>query len=412
MKLPITFADIEAAQRVIAGQALRTPSLYSPRLSALTGAELCIKYENLQATGSFKERGAFNKLSSLGAAERKCGVVAMSAGNHAQAVAYHAKRLGIAATIVMPEPTPFVKIAATEAHGARVVLFGETIAEAETRAMQFVSDDGLVLVHPYDDPKVIAGQGTIGVELLEDDPELDVVVVPIGGGGLISGIATALKAMKPKIEVLGVEAALFPSMWNALHGGQRPCAGTTIAEGIAVKNVGKLTLPIVKDLVSDIVLAGEAQLERAVNAFLTLQKTMAEGAGAAGLAAVLAEPDRFRGRRVGLVVCGGNIDPRVAASIMVRELERDDRIVSYRISIQDRPGTLGAIATLLGKLGANILEVHHRRLFLDMPARGARLDVTVETRDRSHAESIERKLALEGYTVERIDTGTGGFEPV
>jgi threonine dehydratase len=412
MKLPITFADIEAAQRVIAGQALRTPSLYSPRLSALTGAELCIKYENLQATGSFKERGAFNKLSSLGAAERKRGVVAMSAGNHAQAVAYHAKRLGIAATIVMPEPTPFVKIAATEAHGARVVLFGETIAEAETRAMQFVSDDGLVLVHPYDDPKVIAGQGTIGVELLEDDPELDVVVVPIGGGGLISGIATALKAMKPKIEVLGVEAALFPSMWNALHGGQRPCAGTTIAEGIAVKNVGKLTLPIVKDLVSDIVLAGEAQLERAVNAFLTLQKTMAEGAGAAGLAAVLAEPDRFRGRRVGLVVCGGNIDPRVAASIMVRELERDDRIVSYRISIQDRPGTLGAIATLLGKLGANILEVHHRRLFLDMPARGARLDVTVETRDRSHAESIERKLALEGYTVERIDTGTGGFEPV
>jgi threonine dehydratase len=412
MKSQVTLADIEAAGRAIAGQVLRTPSLYSPRLSALTGVELCIKYENLQATGSFKERGAFNKLSSLDAAERKRGVVAMSAGNHAQAVAYHAKRLGIAATIVMPEPTPFVKIAATEAHGARAVLFGETIAEAETRAMQFVSNDGLVLVHPYDDPKVIAGQGTIGVELLEDDPELDVVVIPIGGGGLISGVATAVKAMKPKIEVLGVEAALFPSMWNALHGGQQPCAGTTIAEGIAVKNVGKLTLPIVKDLVSDIVLAGEAQLERAVNAFLTLQKTMAEGAGAAGLAAILAEPDRFRGRRVGLVVCGGNIDPRVAASIMVRELERDDRIVSYRISIQDRPGTLGAIATLLGKLGANILEVHHRRLFLDMPARGARLDVTVETRDRSHAEAIERKLALEGYSVERIDTGAGGFEPV
>jgi threonine dehydratase len=408
----VTLADIQAAQRVIAGQALRTPSLYSPRLSALTGAELCIKYENLQATGSFKERGAINKLASLTAAERKRGVVAMSAGNHAQAVAYHAKRLGIAATIVMPEPTPFVKIAATEEHGARVVLFGETIAEAETRAMQIVSDDGLVLVHPYDDAKVIAGQGTIGVELLEDDPEIEVVVIPIGGGGLISGIATALKSLKPKIEVLGVEAALFPSMWNALHGEQRPCAGATIAEGIAVKNVGKLTFPIVKSLVSDIVLADEAHLERAVNAFLTLQKTMAEGAGAAGLAAILAEPDRFRGRRVGVVVCGGNIDPRVAASIMVRELERDDRIVSYRISIQDRPGTLGAIASLLGKLGANILQVDHRRLFLDMPARGARLDVTVETRDRGHAEAIERKLASEGYSVERIDTGAGGFEPV
>jgi threonine dehydratase len=408
----VTLADIQTARRVIAGQVLRTPSLHSPRLSALTGARLCIKYENLQATGSFKERGAVNKLSSLSDAERKRGVVAMSAGNHAQAVAYHAKRLGIASTIVMPEPTPFVKVAATEAHGARVVLHGETIAEAETRAMHFVADDGLVLVHPYDDVKTIAGQGTIGLELLEDDPDLDVLVIPIGGGGLISGIAAATKAIKPSIEVIGVEAALFPSMWNALHGERRACAGNTIAEGIAVKNVGKLTLPIVKEFVAEVILAEEAHLERAVNAFLTLQKTMAEGAGAAGLAAVLAQPERFRGRRVGLVVCGGNIDPRVAASIMVRELERDDRIVSYRISIQDRPGTLGAIATLLGRLGGNILEVHHRRLFLDMPARGARLDVTVETRDRAHAEAIERTLQSEGYSVQRIDTGTGGFEPV
>jgi threonine dehydratase len=408
----VTLADIQAAQRTIAGQVLRTPSLYSPRLSALTGAELCIKYENLQATGSFKERGALNKLSSLSEAERKRGVVAMSAGNHAQALAYHAKRLGIAATIVMPEPTPFVKVAATEAYGARVALFGETIAEAETRAMQFMADDGLVLVHPYDDAQVIAGQGTIGIELLDDDTALDVVVVPIGGGGLISGIATALKAVKPAIEVIGVEASLYPSTWNALRGEDRPCAGSTIAEGIAVKTVGSLTLPIIKKLVTDVVLVTEAHLERAVNAFLTLQKTMAEGAGAAGLAAVLADPDRFRGRRVDLIVCGGNIDPRVAASIMVRELERDDRIVSYRIAIQDRPGTLGAIATLLGKLGANILEVHHRRLFLDMPARGARLDVTVETRDRKHAESIEQKLVSEGYSVQRIDTGAGGFEPI
>src|SRR5690606_14604969 len=236
--------------------------------------------------------------------------------------------------------------------------------------------------------------------------------VPIGGGGLIAGIAIAAKAIKPRIEIIGVEAALYPSMWNAFYGKERPCAGVTIAEGIAVKNIGKLTLPTVKGLVSDILLAEEVQLERAVNAFLTLQKTMAEGAGAAGLAAMLTDPARFKGRKVGLVLCGGNIDPRVAASIMVRELERDDRIVSYRISIQDRPGTLGAIATLLGKLGANILEVHHRRLFLDMPARGARLDVTVEARDRAHAESIERALAAEGYAVERIDTGAGGFETV
>jgi len=410
--MAITLADIEAARRVVAGHILRTPCLPSPRLSALTGADICVKYENLQATGSFKERGALNKLASLSDAEKKRGVVAMSAGNHAQAVAYHATRLGVASTIVMPQPTPFVKVAATEAHGARVVLHGETVADAEERAMRFVADDGLVLVHPYDDEKVITGQGTIGLELLEDVPDLDILVVPIGGGGLISGIATAAKALKPAIEIIGVEAALYPSMANAVDGGKRPVGGTTIAEGIAVKNVGKLTLPIVKQLVADIALVDEAALERAVNAFLTLQKTMAEGAGAAGLAAVLSEPARFKGRRVGLVLCGGNIDPRVAASIMVRELERDDRIVSYRISIQDRPGTLGLISSLLGRLGANILEVHHRRLFLDMPARGARLDVTVETRDRAHALSVEQALKADGYAVERIDTGAGGFEPV
>lgn len=406
----VTLADIEAAQRVIAGHVLRTPALASPRLSALTGADVCVKYENLQATGSFKERGAINRLASLSEAERKRGVVAMSAGNHAQAVAYHAGRMGIASTIVMPEPTPYVKVAATEAHGAHVVLHGETISDAESRAMRFVEEDGLVLVHPYDDAKVIAGQGTIALEFLEDHPGLETLVVPIGGGGLISGIAIAAKAIKPGIEIIGVEAALYPSMWNAFYGKERPCAGVTIAEGIAVKNIGKLALPIVRELVSDILLAEEVQLERAVNNFLTLQKTMAEGAGAAGLAAMLADPARFKGRKVGLVLCGGNIDPRVAASIMVRELERDDRIVSYRISIQDRPGTLGTISTLLGKLGANILEVHHRRLFLDMPARGARLDVTVETRDRAHAEAIERALMDEGYAVERIDTGAGGFE--
>jgi threonine dehydratase len=408
----VTLADIEAARRVLTGQILRTPTLPSPQLSVLTGAQIFVKYENLQATGSFKDRGALNKLASLSDAEKKRGVIAMSAGNHAQAVAYHANRLGLRSTIVMPETTPFVKVAATEAHGARCLLEGETIAEAETRAKEIAEREGLCFVHPYDDAKVIAGQGTIAMEFLENIFDLDALVIPIGGGGLISGIAIAAKAARPKLEILGVECALYPSMWNALHGERRPCGGTTIAEGIAVKNVGRLTLPIVQELVADVLLVEEAQLERAVNAFLTLQKTMAEGAGAAGLAAVLAEPERFRGRRVGLLVSGGNIDPRVAASIMVRELEREFRIVSYRIAIQDRPGTLGEIATLLGRLGANILEVDHRRLLLDMPAKGARLDITVETRDRAHAEAIEQTLKAEGFAVARIDTGAGGFEPV
>ena len=374
--MPVTLADIRDARQVLAGNVLRTPCLLSPRLSALTGADICVKYENLQATGSFKERGAINKLASLTDAERKRGVVAMSAGNHAQAVAYRAARMNIEATIVMPKPTPYVKVAATEAHGARVVLHGETVSEAEDRALRFVADDGFVLIHPYDDPKVIAGQGTIGLELVEDAPDLDIVVVPIGGGGLIAGIATAAKAIKPDIEIIGVEAELYPSMANAVSGRDRPIGGPTIAEGIAVKNVGKLTLPVVKELVSDILLADEAALERAINAFLTLQKSMAEGAGAAGLAAVLAEPDRFRGKRVGIVLCGGNIDPRVAASIMVRELERDDRIVSYRIAIQDRPGTLGIVSSVLGKLGANILEVRHDREGIGVVTRDDRLFIT------------------------------------
>jgi threonine dehydratase len=260
-------------------------------------------------------------------------------------------------------------------------------------------------VHPYDDPHVIAGQGTVALEMLEEVADLDALVIPIGGGGLISGVATAAKALKPGIEIVGVESALYPSMWNAIHGEHRTSGGATLAEGIAVKNVGALTLPIVRALVSEIVLVDEEHIERAVNAFLTLQKAMAEGAGAAGLAAMLAEPARFRGRRVGLVLCGGNIDPRILASIMVRELERDDRIVSFRLTIADRPGLLGQIATTLGRLGANILEVDHRRLFLDVPAKGARLDVTVETRDAAHAEEILAAFKAEGFAPVRIATG-------
>jgi len=401
----ITLADIEAARRTIGAQVLRTPMLPAPKLSELTGAQVWVKYENLQVTNSFKERGAVAKLATLSADERARGVIAMSAGNHAQAVAYHARRLGIPATIVMPVTTPFVKVAATQAYGATVVLDGETVSDAQTRAEDIAAKDALVWVHPYDDPHVIAGQGTVALEMLEEASDLDVLVVPVGGGGLIAGNAIAARGINPSIEIVGVECALYPSMFNALKGENRAVGGPTLAEGIAVKNVGALSLPIVRALVSDIVLVEEAQLERAVNAFLTLQKTMAEGAGAAGLAALLANPERFKGRRVGLILCGGNIDPRILASIMVRELERENQIVSFRLTIPDRPGVLGVIATRFGQLGANILEVEHSRLFLDVPAKGVKIDVTVETRDAAHADAIARALDDDGYRPQRIDAG-------
>jgi threonine dehydratase len=403
--MSITLAHIEDARRVIAGHVLPTPMLPAPKLSELTGAEVYVKYENLQVTNSFKERGARCKLASLTAEERQQGVIAMSAGNHAQAVAYHAASLNIPACVVMPVTTPFVKVASTKAYGAEVVLHGESIAEAQSRAEAMARERNLTWVHPYDDEHVIAGQGTIALEMLEEFADLDVLVIPIGGGGLISGIAIGAKAIKPAIEIVGAEAALYPSFWNALKGANLPLGGSTLAEGIAVKNVGKLTLPVVRDLVSDIVLVDEQHIERAVNAYLTQQKTMAEGAGAAGLAAMLAQPHHFLGKKVGLVLCGGNIDPRILASIMVRELERDDRIVSFRLTIPDQPGVLGHIATVLGQLGANILEVDHKRLFLDVPAKGARLDVTVETRDGAHADEIVRALTAEGFAPARIETG-------
>jgi threonine dehydratase len=403
--LHVTLADIEAARRVISGVVLRTPMLPAPKLSALTDAEIYVKYENLQVTNSFKDRGALVKLTSLTKTERERGVVAMSAGNHAQAVAYHAARLAIPATIVMPVTTPFVKVASTRSYGADVVLHGETVAEAQARCEQLQVQRGLTLVHPYDDLHVIAGQGTIALEMLEEVPDLELLIFPVGGGGLIAGNAIAARAKNPAIEIVGAEAALYPSVWNALYNDNRSIGGPTLAEGIAVKNVGHFTLPLIRELVSKIILVNEAQLERAVNAYLTLQKTMAEGAGAAGLAAMFAEPDRFKGKKVGLILCGGNIDPRVLASIMVRELERDSRIVSFRLTIPDRPGVLGIIATRLGALGANILEVNHRRLFLDVPAKGAKLDVTIETRDSAHAEEIMTALAADGYMPARIEAG-------
>jgi threonine dehydratase len=327
----------------------------------------------------------------------------MSAGNHAQAVAYHAKRLRVPATIVMPTGTPLVKVENTRAHGAAVVLEGDTLSEAGDKARALAEERGLIVVHPYDDALIMAGQGTVALEILAEVPDLDAIVVPIGGGGLASGVAVAAKALKPPIDIVGVEAALYPSFHNAITGEERPIGGPTLAEGIAVKAVGRLTLPIVRDLVSRIILVDEALIERAVNAYATLQRTIADGTGAAGLAAMLAQPDLFRGRRVCLVLCGGNIDARLLASVMVRELERDDRIASFRIATSDRPGLLGQVASRLGELGANILEVSHGRLFLDVPAKGVTIDVTIETRGAAHTGEILETLARDGLDPQRVN---------
>lgn len=395
--------DIRAAAALLKGHVVRTPFLPAPRLSALTGAECHVKFENMQVTGSFKERGAFVKMSRLDPAASKAGVIAMSAGNHAQAVAYHAQKLGIPATIVMPVGTPYVKVENTARFGARVILEGTTLAESQGLVERMIADEGLILVHPYDDPDVIAGQGSIALEMLEDNPDLDTIVIPMGGGGLISGNAIAINALRPDIAVIGVEVESYPSFHNALTGDTMPIGGATLAEGIAVKYVGAKTLPIVRDLVADHVIVPESAVERAVDAFATHQRSMAEGAGAAGLAALLHKPEMFKGKRVGLILCGGNIDARILASIMVRELERRERIVSFRLTGEDRPGFLGKVATKLGELGANILEVTHRRTFLSVPAKGVSLDVTVETRDATHAAEIVARLEDAGYSVRRID---------
>ncbi|SON54905.1 L-threonine dehydratase catabolic TdcB [Hartmannibacter diazotrophicus] len=401
LRLP-TLDDVRDAATLIEGQVIRTPFLFSPKLSEICGCEVFVKYENMQATSAFKERGALVKLTGLTEDERKRGVIAMSAGNHAQAVARHATRLGIRSTIVMPVTTPHVKVQATEAFGARVILEGEVVSEAQEAAARIAAEENLVWVHPYDDFDVIRGQGTIALEMLEDQPDLDVMVIPVGGGGMISGIGIAARGLKPEIEIIGAETKLYPAMWARLHDLEQPSGGNTLAEGIAVRDVGVLTLEAARHVVDDIILLTEPQIERAVSLYLTAQKTVAEGAGAAGLAAVLAEPGRFAGRKVGLVLCGGNIDPRLLASVLMRELAREERIIAIRMYLPDRPGVLGDLSMIIGSKGGNILEVSHKRTVLDIPAKGAALDITFEARSGAHAEEVCETLRQRGYEVVRL----------
>ncbi|MBL8589454.1 MAG: threonine ammonia-lyase [Methylobacteriaceae bacterium] len=408
--MKVAIADVERAAAIVAGHVARTPTFPAPALSALTGAEVFVKYENMQATGAFKDRGAIVRLASLTEAEKRRGVIAMSAGNHAQAVALHARRMGVPATIVMPAPSPIVKVEKTRGYGARVILHGETLAECETRVRELIAAEGLVAVHPFDDPHVIAGQGTATLEMLEDAPDLDALIVPVGGGGLIAGAAIVARARRPSMQVIGAEARLYPSFWNALGQGDLPIGGPTLAEGIAVKNVGVLTLEIVRALVDRIILVDEPQLETAVSAFATLQRTMAEGAGAAGLAALLAEPRAFAGKRVGLILSGGNIDARLLAAVMVRELERGGRIVHIRVTAPDRPGLLGVITSTIGENGGNILEVSHRRLMLDVPAKGVSVDISMETQGLAHTQDILHALARHGLASRRLGR-SGESEP-
>ena len=396
--LPVAPSDIHAAADVIRGAVVETPCSHSRTLSAICGCDLWLKFENLQFTSSFKERGALNRLTALSAEERGRGVIAMSAGNHAQGVAYHARRLGIPATIVMPIGTPMVKIENTRHHGAEVIVTGATLEEAAEFARARGQAQGMIFIHPYDDPLIIAGQGTIGLEMMRAVPELDTLVVPIGGGGLISGIAIAARSIKPSLRIMGVEAWLYPSMYNAIHETNLPMRGDTLAEGIAVKSPGRITTEIVRRLVDDIALVNEAELERAVATLISIEKTVVEGAGAAGLAAIMSDPSRFAGQKVGLVLTGGNIDTRLIASVLTRELAREGRLTQLSLDIPDRPGQLAAVAALLAEAGANIIEVSHQRTFSDLPAKATLLQLVIETRDSAHLDQVMAKLNASGLS--------------
>ena len=407
-ELPVSFDDVRRAANVLDGQIVRTPCTRSRVLSKITGAEVWLKFENFQFTASFKERGALNKLMSLGDAERAAGVAAMSAGNHAQGVAYHATRLGIKSIIVMPANTPFTKVRNTRELGGEVILHGETLADAQAfLERELIEGRGMTLVHPYDDPYIIAGQGTVALEMLEQAPELDTLIVPVGGGGLVSGIAIAAHAIKPDIRVVGVESAAFPSAYAALQGDPSLVkGGQTIAEGIAVKNIGRLTLAAIRAHVAELLRVDEAAIERAVGLLASIEKVIVEGAGAVGLAALLTDPLPFAGRKVGLVVSGGNVDTRLLASVLLRQLVNESRLISLSIDIEDRPGFLARVAGRIGESGGNIIQVHHERLHRGH-AKNATLEVMVEAQDEAHARQIFDDLAAAAYSVRK---GSGGME--
>jgi threonine dehydratase len=395
--MAVTEQSVHAAAALLAGEVIDTPCLHSRTLSAITGAEVYFKFENLQFTASFKERGALVKLLSLSAAERAAGVLAVSAGNHAQGVAYHARRLGVRAVIVMPRHTPYVKVEHTRAFGAEVILAGDSFDDAKAHGLRLARERGLNLIHPYDDELVISGQGTVALEMLAQEPLLDVLAVPVGGGGLLAGMAVAAKAAKPGIELYGVESENFPSMYCALRGEAPRFAANTIAEGIAVKEPGTLTLPIVRALTRGVLLVGEGEIEHAIVLLLEIEKTVVEGAGAAGLAALLAHPARFRGKRVGIVLSGGNIDPLMLSVIIERGMVRAGRLTRLVVELRDLPGALATVTACLAEANTNIEEVHHQRAFTNLPLQTAEVEFVLQTRDREHVDEIIRLLCTAGF---------------
>jgi threonine dehydratase len=405
--MTVTADDIRNAATLLEGHVLRTPFVDAPMLSRTLGCNLVLKLECLQHTSSFKARGAYVAMMALDEGQKQRGVIAMSAGNHAQAVAYHAQQMGIPAVIVMPAQTPFAKVARTRSFGAEVVLEGRNLNECESTVADLIDQRGLTLVHPYDNELVMTGQGTAGLEMLTDRPDLDILLVPIGGGGLIGGIATIARDMRPNLKIYGVQTELYPAMKMAVAGEDIVCGGETLAEGIAVKKPGGVTRPVVNDLVDDILLVHEQSLEWAVGALVEQQRVVAEGAGAAGIAAIYQHPELFAGKTVGAVICGGNIDPRLLASILNRNMASDGRIARLRIDISDEPGMLAAITTSIGRCGGNIVEIYHQRLFYDVPAKLAKIDAVIETRGPDHVDEIIADLRAANFTVNQLDDSTG-----
>ena len=403
-RVDISLDDVRRAAAALAGSIIQTPFLHSRTLSRIAGAEVFLKFENHQFTASFKERGALNRLLALDAAQRRAGVIAASAGNHAQAVAYHAQRLGIAATIVMPRYTPTVKVAHTRGYGAEVILHGDVFDEARQHALELASARSLTWIHPYDDAQVIAGQGTLALEMLEAQPDLDTLVVPIGGGGMIAGMAIAAKAVQPSIEVIGVQTERFPSMFHAVQGGDAVFGTSSIADGIAVKQPGSLTAPLVRSLVREVVLVDEEHIEQAILLLLEVEKTVVEGAGGTGLAALLRYPDRFTGRRVGLVLCGGNIDPLTLAGIVERGMVRTWRLTRITVELRDRPGALAAVTECLAATQTNIMEIVHQRAFSNLPVQAVQVELVLETRGPDHVREVVAALTDLGFKVDvRLD---------